>query len=358
MATRSDLPGNPARRRTLSAAVGALAAASLCGRAHAAAPARAIDIVGAPSNLGLRPLRPGHVPGAWRAPGVLRAHRIVERLGARDRGDVAAPAYDPSVDPASGYRNGANLAAYTPRLADRIGASLDEGRFTLVLGGDCSVLLGGALALKRRGRYGLLFVDGHSDFYFTRKPRAMTAAGMDLALATGHGPNVLAGIEGRKPYLREDDTVVFAYRDFGTPDEVETERFIGAAFERHPIDEVRSRGINASMREALGRLENPELRGFWIHVDVDVLDPKLMPAVDSLDPGGLAFEELEEILAIALASPRVVGMELDIYDPDLDAKGTLAEKLVGLIERAFARAGSFRTPRDAFSPHPRAGRAG
>jgi len=328
------------RRRVLCAAAGAIATASLPAFTRAeAAPARTIDVVGAPSNLGLRPLRPGHIPGAKRAPGVLRAHRVVERLGARDRGDVEAPAYDPSADPATGYRNGANLAAYTPRLADRIGASVDDGCFTLVLGGDCSVLLGGALALKRRGRYGLLFIDGHSDFYFTHKPRAMAAAGMDLALATGHGPDALAGIDGLKPYFREDDTVVFAYRDFGTPDEVETERFLGAAFERHPIEEVRKSGIATSMRETLRRLETTDLRGFWIHVDVDVLDPKLMPAVDSLDPGGLAFEELEDILAIALASPRVVGMELDIYDPDLDADGHLAEKLVTLLERTFRRAG-------------------
>ncbi len=330
-------PRSAARRRVLRAAASAVAAASFSGFARAE-PARGIDIVGAPSNLGLRPLRPGHIPGARRAPGVLRAHRVVERLGARDRGDVEAPAYDPSADPATGYRNGANLAAYTPRLADRLGASLDESRFVLVLGGDCSVLLGGALALKRRGRYGLLFIDGHSDFYFTRKPRVMAAAGMDLALATGHGPNALAGIEGLKPYVREDDTVVFAYRDFGTPDEVETERFLSAAFERRPIEEVRANGIAASMRGALRRLEREDLRGFWIHVDVDVLDPKLMPAVDSLDPGGLTFEELEDILAIALASPRVAGMELDIYDPDLDPDGHLAERLVALLERAFARA--------------------
>ncbi len=339
MTTELNAPQNASRRRVLRAAAGAIATASLSGLARAeSAQTRAIDIVGAPSNLGLRPLRPGHNPGARRAPAVLRAHRIVERLGARDRGDVEAPPYAPDPDPATGYRNGVNLAAYTPRLAERIGASIDEGRFTLVLGGDCSVLLGGALALKRRGRYGLLFIDGHSDFYFTRKPRAMAAAGMDLALATGHGPDSLAGIDGLNPYFREDDTVVFAYRDFGTPDEVETERFLGAAFERHPIDDVRKSGIAASMREALRRLEKPESRGFWIHVDVDVLDPKLMPAVDSLDPGGLALAELEDILALALASPRVAGMELDIYDPDLDPDGHLAEQLVALLERALERA--------------------
>ena len=333
---------NAARRRLLCGAVGAVAASGFSSLARADGEARrAIDVIGAPSNLGLRPLRPGHVPGARRAPGVLRAHRVVERLGAHDRGDVVAPAYDPSPDAATGYRNGANLAAYTPQLALRIGAAIDERHFVLVLGGDCSVLIGAGLALKRRGRYGLLFIDGHSDFYFPRKPRPLSAAGMDLALATGHGPDALAGIDGLNPYFREDDTVVFAYRDFGTPDEVETERFERAAFERRPIERVRAQGVAASMRAALQRLENPELHGFWIHVDVDVLDPNVMPAVDSPDPGGLSLEELEDILAMALASPRVAGMELDIYDPDLDADGHLAERLVAMLERVFARAGTF-----------------
>ena len=308
---------------------------------------RTIDVIGAPSNLGLRPLRPGHVPGARRAPSVFRKHRIAERLGASDRGDVEAPAYDPSLDTATGYRNGANLAAYTPRLAERIGASIDADRFALVLGGDCSVLLGGALALKRRGRYGLLFIDGHSDFYFPRKPRPLSAAGMDLALATGHGPDALAGIDGLKPYFAEEDTVVFAYRDHGTPDEVETERFENAAFARAPIEDVRAKGIAASMRDALQRLEKSDLRGFWIHVDVDVLDPKFMPAVDSPDPGGLSVAELEEILSIALASPRVAGMELDIYDPDLDTDGHLAERLITMLERALARSKRFGLPQRA-----------
>ena len=331
-----------ARRRLIRGAASAMIATALPRLARAeTAPPRAIDVIGAPSNLGLRPLRPGHIPGARRAPRALRAHRIVERLGARDRGDVVAPDYDPSPDPATGYRNGANLVAYTPKLADRIGASIDDDRFALVLGGDCSVLLGGALALARRGRHGLLFIDGHSDFYFPRKSRPLSAAGMDLALATGHGPDALVAIDGNTPYFREDDTVVCAYRDFGTPDEVETERFENAKFERHPIETLRANGIAATMREALMRLERSELRGFWIHLDVDVLDPKYMPAVDSPDPGGLTVDELESILAIALASPRVVGLEVDIYDPDLDADGHLAERLVAMLERAFARAGAY-----------------
>jgi hypothetical protein len=50
-------------------------------------------------------------------------------------------------------------------LADQIEAILDNGEFPVVLGGDCSLLLGTALALRRRGRYGVLYIDGDADFY-------------------------------------------------------------------------------------------------------------------------------------------------------------------------------------------------
>lgn len=45
------------------------------------------------------------------------------------------------------------------------GEVLDAGDVPIVLGGDCSILLGNLLALRRRGRHGLLFIDGHADFY-------------------------------------------------------------------------------------------------------------------------------------------------------------------------------------------------
>lgn len=342
-----NAPQDLQRRRLIGAAIGGLALGSASARGLAATRTmpRGVDLIGAPSNLGLRPLRPGHVPGARRAPAALRAHGIVRRLGADDRGDVAAPAYDPSPDPATGYRNGVGLAAYTPALADRVGESLDRGRFAFVLGGDCSVLLGGALALRRRGRYGLLFIDGHSDFYFPRVPRPLSAAGMDLALATGHGPDAIANIEGRSPYFREEDTVVFGYRDRGTADEVEIERFDRAAFTRIPLERVRELGVAKAVADAKHLLENPALDGFWIHLDVDVLDPTFMPAVDSPDPGGMMPEQLEQVLAVALSSPRLAGMEMTIYDPDLDADGHLADRLVALLARAFERAGTFAAQR-------------
>src|SRR6266542_2710393 len=111
-------------------------------------------VVDAPSNLGLRPPSPDTIPGCWRLPQALRQAGIVTRLDATDGGRVLPPSYTPDRD-ATGTRNGLAIAGYSVKLADRLGEVLDAGGFPVLLGGDCSILLGAMLALCRRGRYGL-----------------------------------------------------------------------------------------------------------------------------------------------------------------------------------------------------------
>ncbi|RSS72831.1 arginase family protein, partial [Streptomyces sp. WAC05292] len=72
---------------------------------------------------------------------------------------------------------------------------------------------------------------------------------------------------------------------------------------------------------ALDGLHPPVTAGFWVHLDADVLDPSVMPAVDSPDPGGLFPGELADLLRVLIGSPRCVGLNVTIYDPDLDPDG-------------------------------------
>jgi arginase len=60
------------------------------------------------------------------------------------------------------------------------------------------------------------------------------------------------------------------------------------------------------------------LRGFWIHLDADVLNPVDMPAVDSPEPGGPTMDEIIGLLAPLVRHPRTLGLEITIYDPALD----------------------------------------
>jgi arginase len=315
-------------------------------------PPRRIAVLDAPSNLGLRPPTPTSVPGCAKAPGALRDHGLVVRLGARDAGCVTPPRYDPGDwRPGDGVCQAGRVASYSLRLAERIGAILDEGEFPLVLGGDCSVLLGSALASHRRGqmvggRIGLVFVDGHSDFRHPgNSPYVGAAAGEDLALVTGRGQVELAGIEHRRPYFRDADVVVLGIRGH---DEYRTE-LSAAGFAVRPAPEWRTEGAARTAqwtRDQLG-----DVAGFWMHVDVDVLDPAVMPAVDAPADGGIAHRELELLIAGLVADPACLGMEVTVFDPDHDPDGGYASELVTTL---LAGLEPLRTAAAPAIPRPRA----
>ena len=97
--------------------------------------------------------------------GELLGNGLADRLNARSAGRVEPPVYNAERDPDTKTLNASAISRWTPQLADAVGRVLDTREFPVVLGGDCSILLGAALALKRRGRFGLLFIDGHADFY-------------------------------------------------------------------------------------------------------------------------------------------------------------------------------------------------
>jgi arginase len=109
---------------------------------------------------------------------------------------------------------------------------------------------------------------------------------------------------------------------------------------RYDLDQVRRLGVRAAAERALAVIARNGGDGFWIHLDVDVLDPLIMPAVDSPEPpGGLTYPELIDLLGVLLRSPQAAGMEITVFDPELDPDGHLAEELSAAIVRAFISAG-------------------
>src|SRR5688572_17290988 len=106
------------------------------------APRPQLVVVDAPSNLGLRPPLSGKEPGARHLARTLRSHGIVERLGAVDGGGVTPAPYSFALDPALGVRNLDGVRQFSLDLADHLAPILARGAVPVVLGGDCSVLLG------------------------------------------------------------------------------------------------------------------------------------------------------------------------------------------------------------------------
>ncbi len=299
---------------------------------------RRIVLLDAPSNLGLRPPAPGTVPGCYKLAGALREQGLLRRLGALEGGVVTPPRYD-----LGGWREGegdfnaAAIADYTRRLAARVEAHVRAGEFPVLLGGDCSILLGAVLGLRRVGRYGVAYLDGHGDFRHPgntdRTGPVGAAAGEGTAQITGRGQSDLTGIDGLGPYVRDSDLHILGTRD----EDEDRAELTSLGIAHRTAGEIRRQGPEAVARTTLRDLQDTAPDGFWIHLDADVLDPDVMPAVDSPDPGGLSTRELRELLAPLAASPRCAGLDLTIYDPDLDPEGTGAVLLAGLLESVLAQ---------------------
>jgi arginase len=300
-------------------------------------------VVQAPSHLGLR------AEGVEALPDALLSAGLAERLGASVGPRLVAPPFDPKIDPGTGVLNPHGLRDYSCRLADAVGAVLDDGMFPVVLGGDCSILLGTALALRRRGRYGLLCLDGHADFYQAEAEPTGEAASMELALVTGRGPALVTNLEGRSPLVRDEDVVVFGFRD-AEQAAADGSQPLAPTIRAMDLWSVRQRGVKQATGDALVHLtRDGGPAGFWIHLDVDVLDDTIMPAVDYRLPDGLRWDELTTVLRLAISSGRAVGLEVTIFNPTLDPDGRIAHAVVDGIVAGIAPPvpGSPRPPSDS-----------
>jgi arginase len=291
--------------------------------------------IGAASNIGIRPYEPGGEPRHLdRAPAALRAQGLIERLGADDWGDLRPDVYRDFVRPPAGVRNEEALVAYSGVLADRVQNALDDRRFVVLLGGDCSIVIGALLGASRFGRVGLAYIDAHNDFCTPEESPTGSAASMCLAMAVGRGESPLARLAGAVPLVRDADVVLIGRRDRGEP--YGNAALAASRILDLPGDYLTGSDIEAVAGTALQRLAASEVTGFWIHVDADVLDPTVMPAVDSPEPNGVSIDVLSTLIAHLARHPKALGFQLTIYDPALDPDRRCADRLIEIVTRAFA----------------------
>src|SRR5215212_8382425 len=137
----------------------------------------------------------------------------MSELRAEYGGQVSPLSYSPERDKSTLLLNPDSIRTFSLQLAEAVALVLHKKRFPLVLGGDCSILIGNLLALRRLGKYGLFFIDGHADFYQPHASPTGEVADMDLAIVSGRGHDILTNIDGLKPLILDQHVIVFGYRD-------------------------------------------------------------------------------------------------------------------------------------------------
>lgn len=299
-------------------------------------------IICTPSNLGLRPETDEHEPGTWMAPSVLMAAGLQAGIGSVGVEWLARPNYRFDAESGTRIRNGHAIRDYSIDIGSLVAKHLVNGKRPVVVGGDCSILLGCLVGARTAGRVGLLHVDGHSDFFhpgnYDTHSRLGSAAGMDLALATGRGERLLTqwpGIDG--PLVRDEDVTQMGERDALRP---EYSQYYGdirdTAMNRIIVQDMLRDGMSATAERVAKWALRREVSRFWLHLDVDVLAEAVMPAVDSPGEPGLDLEQLSQLIALLIGQLPIIGIDVTIYDPEKDPDYRYARAIVKCLGNALS----------------------
>ena len=295
-------------------------------------PSSKVAVFGVPTAAG------GRAPGLERGPFALRAAGLLTDLregGARvvNLSDLSLFPYRDDPDHPRA-RNAEVVECAVRAAADEMTRSLREG-FTIVLGGDCTLVAGTVAGASRTlGQpVGVIYIDADADLNTPETSPSGFLNGMALALAMGRGPSNVVAAGGPPPAVQPDHVALVGFRAVD-PGERPVLGELGLAL---PATAARRLGMRVAAALALDGVGNGD-GPILVHLDVDVIDAVEMPAKQFLTPGkGLAYAEVSDLVTALLGSPRVVALEVTEYDPSRDPRGEHARKIVDLVVRASGR---------------------
>jgi arginase len=275
------------------------------------------------------PLRTGSLyPGSENDAQAYREASLVPRLRAAgcdavDDGDVAIPSYLPhhAIPPIRSWPG--------PRIAwDHVGARLGPilqapGHVPLLIGCDCSIVVGTTQALRRAAGddVHVLYVDGDFDDAAPDPARCQSAAAVAVWLMTRPSP-FWAG-----PPLAPSQVTVIGWSN--GPQSTD------AAVRSVSLADVRRVGPAAAASQALAGV--PASASVLLHLDIDVFGRHDVPAAYFPHAEGLRLAEGGDLLRVLLRDPRIRIIEVAEYaslrDADGHSVGSLIDLLVGSLKR-------------------------
>jgi arginase len=282
---------------------------------------RQIELIGAAWGLG------GADPGCAEAPKAL-IPPLAERLARCGATVVLGPTLDP---PPNERRKEAAVAKLCGALASAVAEAMRQARFPCVIGGDHSCAGGTWTGVARmlQGELGLVWIDAHMDSHTPGTSHSGRLHGMPLAWLLGQSDDALYGLSSGA--VDPEHIALIGVRSYEPEEKLRLDALGVRVFY---IEEVRSRGLDAVMAEALV-IATRGTSGFGISIDLDAVTPEEAPGVGTPVADGIPGAELARVLASVHGRPELLALELVEYLPRLDPDGRSARVAIDVLVAAL-----------------------
>jgi arginase len=213
---------------------------------------------------------------------------ILSKMGATVRVDSVALTSDENTEYGGWKRLGMALGHFSGIVSQ----NERNGWFTVGLLATCPSMPGLVAGLQHSGatrdaiRIGMLWLDAHPDFNTPETSRSGSLGGMPVAVATGRALQRMRMDAGLDPPLSDRNIVMGGVR---LTDPLEQQLLDASQIEQLSVDDLRA--MSPAVFAQLDRL-NRNVDKIYVHVDMDVLDPREVMGHVNKVPGGPTSAEL------------------------------------------------------------------
>ncbi|MCV6630608.1 MAG: arginase [Flavobacteriaceae bacterium] len=234
------------------------------------------------------------------------------------------------------------------RLANSVCECLQSQSFPLILSGDHSSALGtisGIKAAYPNKELGVIWIDAHADLHSPYTSPSGNIHGMPLAAAlnvdnqkakinevsgeTFDYWNKMKNIGANGSKIQSEHLVYFGVRDTEEPEE---NQMAALGLKNYTVSEMRYRGFDVCLEEALHKLEACDM--IYISFDVDSMDCDMISyGTGTPVAKGFDVEEIKMIFDVLLQSRKTACIEFVEVNPLLDLKGNvMAETAFDILD--------------------------
>jgi len=239
------------------------------------------------------------------------------------------------------------LLASTKQLAERTHYAVTQDHLPLTLG-DCTAGVGVYAGLKQRwDDVAVVWVDAHCDLNTEESTLTGYFGGMPLAAVLGESLPWLTRAVGMRHPCDDDKVALVGAREF---DPFEKDYLLNSGIAHVTPDELNdwvapsrsaaSAGGNKAAAATVGSPSSAPAKvarvvdsaeSVYLHIDVDSLDPSIMPSVTFPSPGGLRIDSLLALAGAIGSSGKVRAITISSFNPGKPGALESAAKLVSLI---------------------------